>query len=70
MALLDAWHAEMMATSSSAVDPLWQVMQEGGPFHTRGWVDAYCKRLRETGRAAFAEHVAARHSSSDRAISR
>ncbi len=53
-ALLEDWTAEMMTTSESPVDPLWLVMREGGPFHTRGKLVGYCERLRATGRAHHA----------------
>jgi choline-sulfatase len=37
------------------------VLREGGPFHTRGALPAYLKRLRETGRGHHAGRLAARH---------
>jgi choline-sulfatase len=55
LALLEQWQADMMATSTSLIDPLWTVMEEGGPYHTRNNVESYCRRLRETGRAAHAD---------------
>jgi arylsulfatase A-like enzyme len=58
-ALIEEWTAEMMQTSASAVDPLWTVMREGGPYHTRGALQKYCQRLRETGRAKHAEFLEA-----------
>jgi arylsulfatase A-like enzyme len=42
------------------VDPLWQVVEEGGPHHTNGNVESYAERLRETGREAVADDVEAR----------
>jgi choline-sulfatase len=48
--LLLEWHDEMMECSDSLVDPLWTVMSEGGPFHTKGQLDNYLIRLRKTGR--------------------
>lgn len=59
LALLDGWLGEQMAASASGVDPLWTVMREGGPFHTRGMLVKYCERLRATGRAEHAEHLLA-----------
>lgn len=61
LGLLEQWHTEMMATSESPVDPLWTVMAEGGPLHTRGELLHYCQRLRETGRAHHADALLARH---------
>ena len=62
LATLEDWHREMMLTADDAADPLWTVMQEGGPLHTRGELAAYCERLRSTDRAHHAEALEARHS--------
>ncbi len=59
MARLEAWQAGMMARSSHAVDPMWTVLREGGPFHIRGALPRYLERLRATGRAEAAERLAA-----------
>ncbi len=32
----------MMQTQPDNIDPLWTVMREGGPFHARGHLEAYC----------------------------
>ncbi|MBS3762523.1 MAG: sulfatase [Planctomycetes bacterium] len=61
MARLEQWKADMMATSESAVDPMWNVIREGGPFHTRGRLEPYCQRLRETDRGHHADVLEARH---------
>jgi arylsulfatase A-like enzyme len=61
MALLADWQHTMVLSSGYAVDPLATVLREGGPFHTRGTLPAYLERLRETGRAAHADRLAARH---------
>jgi arylsulfatase A-like enzyme len=58
---LRAWHAAMMATSRRGVDPLDTVLAEGGPYHVRGQLPAYLERLRATGRAQWAEHLARAH---------
>ena len=50
-----------MRRSDTAVDPLMTVLREGGPFHTRGRLPAYLDRLRATGRAHHADHLAALH---------
>ena len=55
LAILERWYGEMMVTSTTGVDPMWTVMQEGGPLHTRSNLEQYCARLRETGRADHAE---------------
>ncbi|MCE5197578.1 MAG: sulfatase [Armatimonadota bacterium] len=48
--ILESWHQSMMKTMPHDVDPLWTVMQEGGPEHTRGALPAYCEFLEKTDR--------------------
>lgn len=55
LAMLETWTAQMMATSTQTVDPLWTVMSEGGPLHTRSSWQSYAEYLRETGRARHAD---------------
>ena len=57
LAILEKWHAEQMAISPLAVDPLQTILHEGGPYHTRGTEETYCQRLRETGRGQFCETI-------------
>ena len=45
------WHDEQMLKSDCPIDPMMTVLHEGGPYHARGHLDAYLKRLEETGRA-------------------
>ncbi|MCC6730972.1 MAG: sulfatase [Chthonomonadales bacterium] len=60
--LLD-WHDAMMASmpDGHAEDPLWTVMREGGPFHARGHLRAYCERLRKTERGWAIDELLRRH---------
>ncbi len=58
--LLD-WVDEQMLRSDAASDPLWEVMKEGGPSHTRGFLPAYLRRLEATGRAEGAQELRRRH---------
>lgn len=51
------WHGEMMASSDSQIDPMWTVLREGGPYHTRGHLENYLKRLEETGRSEGAQKL-------------
>jgi len=61
------WYDEQMfkmtLNASDSVDPLWTVMREGGPEHTRfpmGPVDSledYLKRLEATGRSEGARQL-------------
>jgi choline-sulfatase len=62
MRMLDEWHAEAMRTASHGQDPMWTVMREGGPFHTRGHLPQYLQRLRDTGRGKWADELARKHS--------
>jgi hypothetical protein len=59
---LDSWTAEMMRRSAHGLDPMWTVMAEGGPYHTRGFLDGYLNRLRSTGRHDCADRLARKHS--------
>ncbi len=61
MSMLDDWMGRMMRSAMHPVDPMWQVIHEGGPLHTRGRLPKYLKRLRETGRAEWADRLAAAH---------
>jgi arylsulfatase A-like enzyme len=48
--LLEKWHKKMMKSSNSKIDPMWTVIQEGGPSHTRGKLKSYLRRLKRTDR--------------------
>lgn len=51
------WHDEIMLKSDSQIDPMWTVMKEDGPSHTRGYLKDYLKRLEETGRGEGAAEL-------------
>jgi arylsulfatase A-like enzyme len=53
--ILAEWREQMMSSMPYDVDPLDTVLDEGGPFHARGYLPAYCERLEQTGRG---QHVA------------
>ncbi len=55
LALLEEWHTEMMQSSNYNVDPMWNVIREGGPFHTRNNLNGYIERLRNSDREVYAE---------------
>ncbi|MBI5835036.1 MAG: sulfatase [Armatimonadetes bacterium] len=59
--LLLNWHDDQMMAMPDAVDPLWTVMREGGPLHSRGLLPAYCQRLEATGRGQHVEELRRRH---------
>ncbi|GBF77277.1 sulfatase [Paenibacillus sp. 598K] len=59
--LLTQWHDEMMKANNDATDPLWTVLKEGGPFHAKGYLPGYMKRLEETGRGHLVPELVRRH---------
>jgi arylsulfatase A-like enzyme len=61
IAHLSAWHDAMMRSVPDGVDPLWTVMAEGGPYHARGHLRAYCERLEATGRGWAIPELKRRH---------
>lgn len=61
MRLLAEWHANAMQTATHPQDPMWTVLAEGGPLHTRVDLSDYLKRLRDTHRADCATQLEARH---------
>ncbi len=58
---LNEWHDAMMKSMPYPVDPLWTVMNEGGPLHARGHLKAYCERLEQTGRGQHVAELKRRH---------
>ena len=58
---LNAWHDAMMKSMRAEGDPLWTVMRERGPYHVRGMLREYCKRLEATGRGEAAAELRRRH---------
>ena len=61
--LLERWVADNMLSNihQTCIDPLWSVIHEGGPFHCRGYLYDYCRRLEETGRGDCAEALRKKH---------
>jgi len=55
--MLDEWHADAMRRATHPVDPMETVLRAGGGSHVSGYLPAYLKRLRETGRAHWAEKL-------------
>ncbi len=60
MGLLHEWKEEAMSRSSHGIDPMWSVLHEGGPWHSRVDVGWYLDRLRSTGRGRWADRFEAR----------
>ncbi len=59
--LLEAWVSDQLVTSDYPTDPMWHVIHEGGPFHTRGQLATYLEYLRQTDRHEAADRLAQRH---------
>lgn len=59
--MLELWHARMMASSPDTLDPLWTVIDEGGPYHPRGHLLDYIERLENTGRPEGAAQLRAKY---------
>jgi hypothetical protein len=59
--ILLEWHEDMMRQMPDAIDPLWTVMCEGGPLHSRGHLPKYLERLQATGRGEHVEALKRRH---------
>ncbi|HHZ89543.1 TPA: sulfatase [Candidatus Poribacteria bacterium] len=60
--LLDTWTSEMLSNVPNTSDPMWHVIEEGGPFHTRNQLEKYLQILRESGRSEAAKRLESRHS--------
>ena len=65
-AKLADWHEKMMKSLPFGYksDPMETVLREGGPLHANSkWtpIDAYKKRLRETGRGHLIAKIAEKH---------
>ncbi len=60
---LHRWHTQMLHSRPEGYtgDPMWLVMEEGGPEHARGHLPKYLKRLKESGRSDKAEILRRRH---------
>ena len=58
-----AWHEQMMRTMPEGytTDPMDTVLAEGGPFHAKGQLKAYCERLKATDRGWAVEELRKRH---------
>lgn len=62
--LLLNWHDDMMCPGPGRgeTDPLVTVLAEGGPFHSRGQLPAYCAFLEKTERGTLVPELKERHS--------
>ena len=55
------WHDDQMLKSNTGIDPMITVLREGGPYHARGFLDKYLKRLDATGRKDGADKLRAKY---------
>ncbi|MGO8870043.1 MAG: sulfatase [Acidimicrobiales bacterium] len=55
LGMLHEWKEDAMSRSAHGIDPMWSVLHEGGPWHSRVDVDWYLQRLRDTGRGRWAD---------------
>ncbi len=58
---LENWYGDMMRTATHPQDPLWTVMHENGPLHTRVDLQDYVGRLKHTGREEWAKKLIINH---------
>jgi arylsulfatase A-like enzyme len=58
---LNEWHDGMMKKKDSPIDPLWVVMQEGGPHHAKGHLREYCNLIKNTDREYAIEEYKRKH---------
>lgn len=65
MWLLENWRQEQMLTMEHPCDPVWTVIEEGGPFHARGYLEMFVKRLRDTGRDGIASELLKKYDRQD-----
>jgi choline-sulfatase len=59
--ILEQWYSDMMVAMPDDVDPMWTVMREGGPYHPKGKLRAYCDRLEKTDRGWAVPELKKRH---------
>lgn len=52
------WDDYLLVRTLVPADPLWEVLNDGGPYHPTEVLDRYLERLRETARGDHAEALA------------
>lgn len=65
--MIEAWQRRSdgnPGSSGAGTDPIGEVLREGGPFHTRGHVEPYARRLRNSGREEHANRLLEEHGQS------
>jgi hypothetical protein len=61
--LLGEWLGDMIVDAARGRDPHDNVMQEGGPYHVRGKLESYLRRLYKTERGHLADQLAEKYAS-------
>ncbi len=51
------WQEDLRINNPNIEDPMWTVMREGGPYHTRTDLEAYIQRLESTNRSEGAQQL-------------
>jgi arylsulfatase A-like enzyme len=59
--LLASWRGDQVVTAARGRDPHNNVMAEGGPYHVRGKLPDYLKRLRQTDRSGLADKLSEKY---------
>ena len=55
LALLERWITEQLMSSDTKEDPMMKIIEEGGPFHTRGKLPDYAEYFKRIGRPEISE---------------
>lgn len=55
LALLERWVTEQLMSSDTKEDPMMKIIEEGGPFHTRGKLPDYAEYFKRIGRPEISE---------------
>ncbi|HMB01445.1 MAG TPA: sulfatase [Spirochaetota bacterium] len=61
LALLQTWYDEQMSRSEHKEDPIMKVIEEGGPYHTRGSLAPMIQYYKDKGRDDLAEKMKKRY---------
>ncbi len=47
------WQDQMMSKKETKIDPMWEIIRDGGPFHAKNKLLRYCQYLLKTGRSHY-----------------
>jgi len=57
LAKLDRWYDDQMKTADIKEDPMMKIIEEGGPYHTKGELNGYLEHYRGIGRGDIADRM-------------